>query len=43
MGNEDQCIHCQEELMIWERIRSLCWKCNELATITYYDNDENDN
>lgn len=31
------CIYCGEPLSKWERTRSYCWKCNELATAEAYN------
>ncbi|MED0735533.1 hypothetical protein [Aneurinibacillus thermoaerophilus] len=41
----DLCIYCGEELVLWERNRSYCYKCREAAEVvyaddTYYDDDE---
>lgn len=31
----DKCVHCGEELIIWEKTRSECWNCRDLTTETY--------
>lgn len=38
--DRDLCIHCGKELSSWERTRSYCWECNELSTVTYYEEED---
>ncbi|GAB7388299.1 hypothetical protein BSNK01_21360 [Bacillaceae bacterium] len=40
MGKIDTCIMCGRELTPWERIRSECIDCREIATETYSEESE---
>ncbi|WP_155837217.1 hypothetical protein [Aneurinibacillus terranovensis] len=35
--NDDRCIYCGEELVLWEKNRSYCSRCRELAEVSYAD------
>lgn len=34
---KDLCIYCGEELVLWERSRSYCSRCQEATEVTYAD------
>jgi predicted amidophosphoribosyltransferase len=34
---KDLCIYCDEELVLWERSRSYCSRCQEQAEVAYAD------
>jgi hypothetical protein len=35
--NEDRCIYCGEELVLWEKSRCYCSSCKDLTEVAYAD------
>ncbi|MEW9672256.1 hypothetical protein [Ammoniphilus sp. 3BR4] len=36
----DCCVYCGEELSLFEKNRSECWNCQDIMSVTYSDDLE---